>query len=293
MKKYILIYYLFVILLIISCDNNDNLPISEHTEKNSTSISKNENNFQKIQDSILSNYSQAIRLINQIDGELNKLSNVPSISESQNYEQDILKKIDYFSFQLKSANSEINKLQLKIKSLGKENKEYLARIKTLEIIIEEKDKIINNQKERISYLENELQITKSERDLANIEKANIEKFASETEIKKNTAYFIIGNEKTLKSQNIIKMEGKGFLGIGGKYVLSPEAELKYFTKIDIVKDTLLPFPSNSIIEEIISTHSRKLLEIQNSQSGNNFLRIINPETFWRTDKLLIIMIEEK
>jgi hypothetical protein len=293
MKKFLLLSFLFAIFSLLSCDKNEDLPIDDSIGQNTGKPSAKEIEFERVQDSILKNYSSAIRLINQIDTELSKLSNTPGSPESVNYEQDILKKIDYLSFQLKSANDDINKLEIKLKSLGKENKSLQEKIQTLESILAEKDKIIENQKDRIGSLENELQVTKSERDLAYVEKANIEKFASETEIKKNTAYYVVGNEKTLEQENIIKMEGEGFLGIGGKYIPSPEAELRYFTRIDITKDTLIPIPNNSKVAEIVSSHSKRLLELQNSPSGSDYLRIRTPETFWRTDRLLIIIIEEK
>jgi hypothetical protein len=204
-----------------------------------------------------------------------------------------LQKIDYLSFQLKSRNEDINKLELKIKSLANENKEFLERIQNIESILAEKDVIIANQNARISLLENELSQTRTERDFALAEKQNIEQFANETVMQKNTAFYIIGKESKLEKDNIIKMEGEGFLGIGGKYIPSPDLDLKHFTKIDITKDTLLPIMSNVKVAEIVSSHSRRLLEVQSSPSGTDYLKVRNPELFWKTDKLLIIIIEDK
>lgn len=290
MRK-ILLFMLFILL--IACSEEKDLPIYDKDGKEIDSATLKELEFQRVQDSILKNYSGAVKLINQIDSELSKLSQIPETSESYNLETEILQKIDYLSFQLKSQNEEIHKLEIQLKSLGKENKANQERIKTLEAIIAEKDVVIANQIERISNLEVELATTKTERDVAVSEKLTVEKFAMETVKEKNTAFYVIGLEKNLLANNIIKMEGEGFLGIGGKYVVSSEAELKFFTKIDITKDTLIQFPSNSKIEEVVSAHSRRLLDVQPATSGTDYLRIRNPESFWRTDRMLIIIVEDK
>jgi hypothetical protein len=291
MKK---LLFFALIIIFYSCSSDDNTPISgDNIESVSGSSRKKEIEFQRVQDSILKNYASAVKLINQIDNELNKLSQSKGSSESYNLEVEILQKIDYLGFQLKSRNEDIHKLEMKLKSLGKENKEFLEKIKTLETIIAEKDVIISTQNDRIANLESVLNITKTELDLAITEKQSVEKFANITEKEKNTAYYIIGTEKKLSKDNIIKMEGEGFLNIGGRYVPSTDSDLKLFTKIDITKDTLLPLPSNVEKIEIISTHSRRLLDVLNSPSSNDYLKVKNYEAFWRTDKMLIILIEEK
>jgi len=291
MRKFIL---LWLLLALFACSEEKNVPIGDGvSEKDADSSQRKEYEFQRVQDSILKNYSDAVKLINQIDTELSKLGGVGISHESQNLEIEILQKIDYLSFQLQSRNEDINKLEIKLKSLGRENKVYLERIKTLESIIAEKDIIMANQSKRIEGLEKELSVTKSERDLALTEKKTIEIFATKTEKDKNTAYYIIGKEKELETKNIIKMEGEGFLGIGGRYVPSIDSDLKLFTKIDILSDTLFPLPNNVKKIDVVSTHNKRLLDIYKSESGTDYLKVSTPETFWRTDKMLIIIIEVK
>lgn len=292
MKK---ILFFTLIIILYSCSGDGNTPIDDSNIESVSSDSsrKKEAEFQRVQDSILKNYASAVKLINQIDNELNKIALSKGNNESYDFEVEILNKIDYLGFQLKSRNDEIKKLEIKIKSMGGENKKLLEQIQTLETIIAEKDVIIASQSERITTLEKTLDQTKNELNVAVTEKQSVEKFAALTEKEKNTAYYIIGTEKKLTEDNIIKMEGEGFLGIGGRYVPSNDADLKFFTKIDITKDTLLPIQPNVKKLEIISTQSKKLLELMNSHSGTNYLKVKNYETFWRTDKMLIILIEEK
>ncbi|MBX3044028.1 MAG: hypothetical protein KIT33_04870 [Candidatus Kapabacteria bacterium] len=288
-------YFLMIFLVIFSlgCSETKEEPIDNLSDNNREldSSQVREIEFQRIQDSILKNYSNAIKLINQIDFELSRIANASPSAETYSLEMEVLQKIDYLSFQLKSRNDDINKLEIKLKSLSKDNAEYIERIKTLETIIAEKDKIIENQNRRIFNLEGELAQTKSERDNVIAEKENIEKFAVKTEKEKNTAFYIVGKEKELENKKVIKMEGEGFLGIGGRYVPSTDADLSLFQKIDILSDTMIAIPNNVKKFEIISTHSRRMLELYKSESGMDYLKVNSPDIFWRTDKTLIIVVE--
>jgi len=232
-------------------------------------------------------------LINQIDDELTKLANVSQTIETQNLEKDILQKIEYLSFQLNNKNDEINNLQRQLKKLSNDNSQLEERLKSVEAIIVEKDKVIKNQEERIGELENKLKIVITERDVALEGKGQAERLASETRTQKNTAYYVIGTEEDLEKRSIISMEGEGFLGIGGKYVPSPESNIGLFKKIDITSDTLIAFPSSFEIDQIISTHNKKYLEFIGSPAGDSFMKINNPEEFWLKDKTLIIIVKKK
>lgn len=289
MKKYLI---LLIVIILIGCSKEEDTPQLPEDKIFENVDARNEK-FLRTQDSILRNYAAAIRLINQIDNELAKLSNAPQSIETQNLERDILQKIEYLSFQLKTKNDELKILERNIKSLAKENKEFRERIKTLETILAEKDRIIDNQKRRIEELEKELNFTIRERDLAIESKIEAEKRIEETTLQKNTAFYVIGTEQDLENKGIIKMEGEGFLGIGGKFVPNPEANINYFKKINISIDTLLQFPTSFTIQEIVSNHNKKHLEIIDSPAGDSFLRIKNPEEFWLKDKSLIIIVKRK
>ncbi|HRP01377.1 MAG TPA: hypothetical protein PLE30_01905 [Candidatus Kapabacteria bacterium] len=283
---------LLLILFIIACNkDNENKPEAIGTD--TTAEISTEQKFAISQDSILKSYASAVRLINKIDDELTKLSNVPQTIETQNMERDILQKIEYLSFQLTSKNEEIKSLQAKLKDLSANNKKLDERLKTVEAILVEKDNIIKNQDKRISDLEFRLKIVISERDVALEGKGEAEKLATETRQQKNTAYYVIGTEDDLEKRNVISMEGEGFLGIGGKYVPSTEASIGLFKKIDITVDTILSFPANFEIDQIVSNHNKKYLEFIESPAGGTFMRIKKPEEFWMKDKTLIIIVKKK
>lgn len=287
-----LILILFSLIILASCDKQgENQP-----EEVGNEVVKGDNTdakFIRTQDSILKSYASAVRLINQIDDELTKLANVSQTIETQNLESDILQKIEYLSFQLNNKNDEIKSLEKQLKKISKNNEQLEERLKSVEAIVVEKDRIIKNQEERITELENKLKIVITERDVALEGKGQAERLATETRLQKNTAYYVIGTEEDLEKRNVISMEGEGFLGIGGKYVPSPETNIGLFKKIDITIDTLISFPSSFEIDQIVSNHNKKYLEFIASPAGDSFMKITNPEEFWLKDKTLIIIVKKK
>lgn len=289
--KYFLII-IFSLFVLVACDKqSENQP--EEIGKEVVGGDNSEQNFVRTQDSILKSYASAVRLINQIDDELTKLANVSQTIETQNLEKDILQKIEYLSFQLNNKNDEIKSLEKKLKKLANDNAQLEERLLSVEAIVVEKDRIIKNQEERISGLEAKLKIVITERDMALEGKGQAEKLASETRNQKNTAYYVIGTEEDLEKRNVISMEGEGFLGIGGKYVPSPESNIGLFKKIDITSDTLIAFPASFEIDQIVSNHNKNYLEFIGSPAGDSFMKINNPEEFWMKDKTLIIIVKKK
>ena len=296
MKIKILFFILAITVfgVFIACNKEETEPVSEaNNSEHGNNSNIKEQKFLQIQDSILQNYASAIRLVNLIDDELSKISNVPHKNESSSYEQQIIQKIEYLAFQLKTRNEDIARLEKKIKQISGKNKELTDKIKTLESIIEEKNKIIASQNERINKLESDLGVVIQERDIAIATKTQVESQLAEQINEKNTAFYIIGNEKDLEKAGIIIMEGEGFLGIGGKWVPNPDADISLFTKINIINNTEISIPANLKIDEIVSSHNKNFISLAQNESGAPTLKISNPEGFWRADKRLIIITKEK
>ncbi len=291
---------LFTILLatlffaILACNKEEEIPAEEiGSVDGNSSINEREQKFQQLQDSLLQNYASAISLVNRIDDELSKIANVPNKAEGSSYEQQIIQKIEYLAFQLKTRNEDIARLEKKLKQISGKNKELTEKIATLENIIAEKNKIIETQNERINKLEADLGVVIQERDIALEGKSQVESQLEQQITEKNTAFYIIATEKELEKAGIIKMEGEGFLGIGGKWIPNPDAEFDKFTKINILTNTEFPLPANFKIDEIVSSHNQNFISLTQNEAGAGILKVTNPDGFWKADKRLIIIIREK
>jgi len=183
------------------------------------------------------------------------------------------------------------------KKLGKSNfkvEELEKMVNHLTQQLEEKDKEIAALKEELENMN--IEITALTMDVGNLKQQNAEK---ETLIKDqegvindkitelNTAYYVVGTKKDLKDNNIITAEG-GFIGIGKNKKLKQDFNDKFFTKIDITKTTQIPIPGKK--PKIITNHSTESYKIS-GEGDSAILEIINANSFWKSSKYLVVVID--
>jgi len=183
------------------------------------------------------------------------------------------------------------------KKLGKSNfkvEELEKMVNHLTQQLEEKDKEIAALKEELENMN--IEITALTMDVGNLKQQNAEK---ETLIKDqegvindkitelNTAYYVVGTKKDLKDNNIITAEG-GFIGIGKNKKLKQDFNDKFFTKIDITKTTQIPIPGKK--PKIITNHPTESYKIS-GEGDSAILEIINANSFWKSSKYLVVVID--
>jgi len=183
------------------------------------------------------------------------------------------------------------------KKLGKSNfkvEELEKMVNHLTQQLEEKDREIAALKEELENMN--IEITALTMDVGNLKQQNAEK---ETLIKDqegvindkitelNTAYYVVGTKKDLKDNNIITAEG-GFIGIGKNKKLKQDFNDKFFTKIDITKTTQIPIPGKK--PKIITNHPTESYKIS-GEGDSAILEIINANSFWKSSKYLVVVID--
>ncbi len=285
MKKLLILMILSIAFYACEPQKSDTEPVDE-----TLSI---ENEFNMIRDSLLSENAKAMVLINEIDDSISAAAPMPETDPELDRGRKIFVKIDQLKNMLEDANKKIKVYESKIRKYKSENTDFSKRVETLETMIREKDEIIQKQELRISKLETELQMTREELSSANEQIVQITDRADQLQVKANTAYYVFGTKDELEEKGIIIIEGETLGLFGGKWIPNPEADQTLFTKIDIVKDVSLDFPNGWVIDEIVSAHERRLLELEPPGAGSAKLTIYDPEVFWKNDKRLIIIIEEE
>ena len=95
----------------------------------------------------------------------------------------------------------------------------------------------------------------------------------------NTAWYVFGTKKELKSQKIID-DGK---------VLQGSFNKNYFTKIDIRVDKEIKLYSKSA--KILTTHPSSSYSLSKDTNGQYVLRITDPASFWSTSKYLVVQVK--
>lgn len=104
----------------------------------------------------------------------------------------------------------------------------------------------------------------------------------------NMAWYAMGSDKELKDNGVITKEG-GLLGIGRTNKLKADLNHEYFTEIDITEVTELPLGSKSA--ELLTSHPVGSYEIKGGDKSAEQLVILNPEQFWSVSKYLVIILD--
>ncbi len=102
----------------------------------------------------------------------------------------------------------------------------------------------------------------------------------------NTAFYVLGTKKELKTQGIISKKG-GFIGIGRMSKLKSNFNKDYFTKIDIreTKEILIKMKK----AKIVTTHPASSYELLGDKKVDKLV-IKNPQEFWSVSKYLVIEV---
>ena len=204
------------------------------------------------------------------------------LEENEQKMEELNRKLASSEVEIKSFRDRVNRLTAEIKNqnivvddLKKEieRRDYqLARmdekVNELEtVLLVQTDSItaltdsINRSSEHISYLDREL----------------------------HKAYWVQGTYKELKENEVLEKEG-GFLGfIGKNKTVKKNLNVNYFTELDIRKADIIPVKARKV--EMISEHSANSYRLVYQDDQIAYLKIENPEEFWKLTKFAVIEIK--
>jgi len=174
------------------------------------------------------------------------------LEEKDNQIAALKEELTDMSFTVASLNSKIDTLNVVASNLRLDRRAQSGRISS-------QDSLINLQKERIEGQTADL----------------------------NTAYYIKGSYKELKSKNILTKTG-GFIGIGKIKQLIPDFDASEFTKIDITEINSIPVDDSRKVE-IMTNHPSDSYMIAAQDKRVERIEITNPDRFWKSSKYLVIV----
>ena len=172
------------------------------------------------------------------------------------------------------ANSSIKSEQLQ-KTIDLLNKKLEAKEKEMQALREELDKQdihIMELDETINNLN-----TKSNRLASESSKKSQVINAQDKQI--NTAWYVFGTKKELKSQHILE----------GDKVMTGNFNKNYFTKVDIRDLSEIKLYSKSA--KLLTTHPSSSYNLVRDANKQYILRITNPQIFWSTSKYLVVLVK--
>jgi archaellum component FlaC len=166
--------------------------------------------------------------------------------------------------------------------LAKKDKQLQALREELDkkdIHISQLDETINNLHTDVKTLTTEKENLTTEKQNLTAENEQKAQTISTQDKQLNTAWYVFGTKKELKSQKIID-DGK---------VLQGSFNKNYFTKIDIRVDKEIKLYSKSA--KILTTHPSSSYSLSKDTNGQYVLRITDPASFWSTSKYLVVQVK--
>ena len=162
-----------------------------------------------------------------------------------------------------------------------ENRELIKKLQQQkkDIHISQLDETINNLHTDVKTLNTEKENLTTEKQNLTAENEQKAQTISTQDKQLNTAWYVFGTKKELKSQKIID-DGK---------VLQGSFNKNYFTKIDIRVDKEIKLYSKSA--KILTTHPSSSYSLSKDTNGQYVLRITDPASFWSTSKYLVVQVK--
>jgi len=185
-------------------------------------------------------------------------------------------------------------LRSKLKKSGIHTAELEKMIESLSQQIEEKDVQIAQLKDELTKVNVQVtDLTTKVGDLnANVENLNTitaqkQKVIEEKTTELNTAYYVVGTTSYLKEKKIVTKEG-GFIGIGRKKELTPDADKNALTKVDITQLKAIPIMKSKVA--VLTSHPKSSYRLTGKNLSDSLV-ITNQKDFWSLSKVLVLNIK--
>ncbi|MDX1908820.1 MAG: hypothetical protein SF053_17420 [Bacteroidia bacterium] len=186
------------------------------------------------------------------NNELSRLvTNLKSQLNARNAEVEQLKQ------QLVQLNFDVQTLNVRVDSLTKENMTLALRGEEQGRKIADQENTINTQASTIKAQEDEM----------------------------NTAFYIVGTQKELKTLGVLTGSG-GFVGLGKTKTLPTNVDESKFTRIDIRQTSSIPVEAKKA--QIITSHPAGTYTLV--EEGKTVASVsITDKTFWKNSRYLVVV----
>lgn len=290
MKKYVI---LLAITALFACNSEEKKQIALADSLAHVNVSMNLELKEK--DSLIIDKEAAmnefITSFNEIQENLNQIKSKEKIISTSS------KDVEFKKSNKDQINSDI---QLIYDLLGK-NKQKVAnltkKLKSSNLKVDALELAVTNLTNQLIEKETEITDLKTKLEGLNVDFVNLKmKYNEEKEVsdqkteKLNTAYFIVGTTKELKSKGVITSEG-GFIGLGKVIEINETICPNCFAKIDITKIKNIPVKGRKV--NLVTSHPANSYKFVEGASSIVKLEILNEEEFWSISKFLIVTTDNK
>lgn len=285
MKK--LIVVALIPFVFAACENKEQTARIDQLQKEQAMMA----NQTKTKDSLINDFMQTL---NEIESNL---------SEIKSREKLISKETASGTELNRSSRQRVNEDIKLINDLMAENKDKIAslnrKLKQSNIKLAEFEKMVEATNMQLAVRDHEIDSLKTELSTLNFTIASLNDTISNISTRNtslssqvtdrtnelNTAYYVVGEKKTLIEQNILTKQG-GVLGIGSTQKVAGDVNLDEFTKVDIRNLKSIPLDAKKV--KVMSVHPAGSYEIVGNDKHVDQLIIKDPALFWQKSRMLVI-----
>ena len=292
--KLIKITFLFVIVLLVSCNQeekaeivrlnieNDELKI-EAAEKDSMMMYMLDA-FNEIEENLteVSERQQTISLRTDGKGE-----------KSGNSRQRILRDIAYINALMEENDAKLEEFQKRLDKARSVQKSTSGKLSSAIRQMEQMERLMIQLKQQNDQKALEVEALKEELISMNFELEKISMaYAKELQTTEeqreviNTAYYTIGTFKELKKERVLTRQGS-FIGIGGAKALVEDFDKQNFIEIDILEVTEIRLDEKKVT--LATFHPEGSFEFIANDKKVEKLVILDPSEFWSVSKFLVLV----
>ena len=195
--------------------------------------------------------------------------------------EGIRQMIDQNKKKLSDLQSRVRKSNVKVAELEK-------MIGSLNSQLAVRDSSINSLNENIFTLNGKITNMQTEIDTIVIESARKTAEITDKTTKLHTAYYTVGDYKTLRDKKVLAKQG-GFLGLGKAKTMVPDFNREAFTQIDFTSTKTIQL--NTTSAKLLSTHPTGSYNLLSENKKVTAIEITDPEKFWQASKYLVVVTE--
>lgn len=207
---------------------------------------------------------------------------------SQDAKVKIMGNIEAIRSLIDENKKKLSDLQVRVRKSNVKVAELEKMISSLNTQLAQKDSSINVMNENIASLNGTITRMQGEMDTVKMDNMTKAQEITAKTTKLNTAYYTVGNYKSLRDKKVLSKQG-GFLGMGKQKAVVPDFNQEAFTQIDLT--TMRTIQINSKAAKLVSTHPSGTYSMKKENEKITALEITDPEKFWKASKYLVVVTE--
>jgi len=208
----------------------------------------------------------------------------------QNNREQVIADIEAINELIEDNKNQLQALQSKLTKSESQGQKYLAMVENLRKQISAKDEQIRVLKDDLANLNFKMDQLNSKVGLLTEATEAQKKLILDQRDELNSAYYTIGDYKSLKEAGVVDKEG-GFIGLGRTKTIAEDFNKSYFTKIDIRQTKVLPIDPPQKEVKILSNHPSESYRLSYEGELVKSVEIHNPKGFWQNSKYLVVLLD--